>query len=70
MTLNQIKTNRKILMPKDDLHDQRKPQNENLSMTARMSKLEEDMFDMAAQLKNITNAINNGLVITVGQPKS
>ena len=57
-------------MPKDDLHDQRNPQNENLSMTARMSKLEEDMFDMAAQLKNITNAINNGLVITVGQPKS
>lgn len=70
MTLNQNKTKMKISMPKDAMDDQRKPQKENLSIATRVSKLEEDMCDVVAQLKNITNANNNGLVIRIDQTKS
>ena len=62
MTLNQNKTKRKISIPKDDMHYQRKPQNENIPITDRVSKLEEDVVGVVAQLKNITNVIKNGLV--------
>ena len=70
MTLNQNKTKRKISIPKDAMDDQRKPQKENLPIATRMGKLEDDMCDVVAQLKNITNAINNGLGIRIDQTKS
>ena len=70
MTLNQNKSKRKISIPKDAMDVQRNHQKETLSMAARMCKLEEDIVDLVAQLKNMTKVINNGLVITMDQTKS